>query len=217
MGFLSARAALAALEKTKPDLIVSDILMPELDGLAFARIVRRLHGVPLMFVSIAKKQAEAVILGAVGYVQKPASALEIRSAVERVLVDPTRRNTILVVDDEPDVCDLYLEFLSPGFHVLTAANGRDALDILHKVHVDLAIVDVNMPIMNGAELVRAVRSDPKLEMLPVVVQTNDPTALRAPVWATLRVSKLMDKTTFVEWFESQLEPPATRELKAPGP
>ncbi len=64
--FTTATDAVRELDTFHPDLIVSDILMPEIDGLAFARIVRRRGGIPLMFVSIAKKQAEAVLAGAVG-------------------------------------------------------------------------------------------------------------------------------------------------------
>jgi CheY-like chemotaxis protein len=68
-----------------------------------------------------------------------------------------------------------------------------------------------MPVMNGAELIRAMRADPSLEKLPVVVQTNDRTALRAPVWGTLRVSEVLDKSNFLHWFDSHgSEMPAVR-------
>jgi CheY-like chemotaxis protein len=201
--FTSARAALEALETFKPDLIVADILMPEIDGLAFARLTRH-YGVPILFVSIAMKQAEAVLVGAVGYVKKPASADEIRTAVARVLGTRARRNKILVVDDDPDVCEVYAAFLEPRFDVVTAPNGVVALDILRKDHVDLAVVDVHMPVMNGVELLRQIRADPKLEALPVIVQTSDRGALQAPVWGQLRAARVMDKVCFVDWVEDQI-------------
>jgi CheY-like chemotaxis protein len=205
VAFRSGTAALAALETFTPDLIVTDVLMPELDGLAFARLVRKRRGVPLIFVSIAKKQAEAVLAGAVGYVQKPASASEIRAAVDRVLGEGARRNTILIVDDDEDVRVLYRAYLEPPFTVLTAENGKVALDTLRSRHPDLAIVDVHMPVMNGVELLRAIRADPELERLPVVVQTSDRAALSAPIWGTLRVSQVLDKVHFVEWFEAHMQ------------
>lgn len=202
--FTTARSALAALRTFTPDLIVADILMPEIDGLAFARLARGRRGIPIMFISIAKKQAEAVLAGATGYVSKPASIEEIRAAVDRVLGEGARRNVILVVDDDTDILDLYAAFLEPRFVVLGATNGREALDVLQTQHVDLAIVDVNMPVMNGVELVRAIRADSVLESLPIVVQTSDRTALHAPVWAPLHVSQVMNKTAFVDWFEAQM-------------
>jgi CheY-like chemotaxis protein len=209
--FRNGHDALVALETYTPDLIVADILMPEMDGLDFARIVRKYERLPLIFVSIAKKQAEAVLVGAVGYVSKPATASEVRAAVERALGQSTRRRSILVVDDEEDILELYRSFLEPHFEVFTARDGRDALEVLRANPVDLAIVDVHMPLMNGAELIRAMRKDPSLATLPVVVQTTDRTALRAPVWGTLHVSEVLDKSNFLKWFESHVgEVPAAR-------
>jgi CheY-like chemotaxis protein len=216
-GFTSARAALTALESWTPDLIVADILMPEIDGLAFARIVRRHRNVPLLFVSIAPRQAEAVLAGAVGYVQKPASAAEIREAVDRVLGELARQNEILIVDDEEDVRELYTAVLEPRFKVSTAANGKEALELLRRHRVDLAIVDVHMPIMNGTDLIRAIRADSVLETLPIIVQTSDRSALQAPVWRTLHVSKVMDKLTFLDWFESNIASVTHDAAAPPGP
>jgi CheY-like chemotaxis protein len=207
MVFTTARAALDALATSVPDLIVADILMPEIDGLAFARMVRRHRAVPIVFVSIAKKQAEAVIAGAAAYVQKPASAAEVRAAVERVLGDRTTRSTILVVDDDLDVRELYHAFLEARFTTLTASNGVEALGILERQRVDLAIIDIHMPVMNGAELVRAIRAHSKLNGLPIIIQTSDRTALKAPIWGSLRVSQVMDKASFVDWFEAQIGAP----------
>jgi CheY-like chemotaxis protein len=203
--FRTGKAALEKLETYTPDLIVADILMPELDGLAFARIVRKHKGIPLIFVSIAKKQAEAVLAGAIGYVQKPATASEIRAAVERALGEGARSSSILVVDDDEDVRTLYRDFLEPPFVVYTAENGQSALDTLHAERVDLAIIDVHMPVMNGAELLRRIRDDPAIERLPVIIQTSDRAALAAPLWGTLHVSQVLDKTQFVSWFESQMQ------------
>jgi CheY-like chemotaxis protein len=203
-GAIGGKAALAELDTWRPDLIIADILMPEMDGLAFARLARKHHGVPLMFVSIARRQAEAVLVGAVAYVQKPATATEIRDAVANVLGHPQGRNTVLVVDDDSDVREIYRDCLEPAFDVVEAADGRAALDRLHERNVDLAIVDVHMPIMNGTELIRAIRSDPSLEKLPVIVQTSDLTALRAPVWRDLHVAQTIDKVDFLRWLNTKI-------------
>ena len=203
-GAIGGTAALEALDQWRPDLIIADILMPEMDGLAFARLARRLHDVPLMFVSIARKQAEAVLVGAVAYVQKPATASEIRDAVTRVLGHPQTRNTVLIVDDDADVREIYRDCLEPWFDIVEAGDGRDALTQLHERNVDLAIVDVHMPVMNGTELIRAIRSDPQLEKLPVIVQTSDLSALRAPVWRDLHVAQTVDKVDFLRWLNTKI-------------
>ncbi len=204
-GFSTGRAALTSLAEWTPDLIVADILMPEMDGLTFARLAHRHKGVPVMFVSIAKKQAEAILAGAVGYLQKPATAAELREAVDRVLGRASMENTLLVVDDDADVRALCRSFLEPRFQVVEAADGKEALDLLARVPVDLAIVDIHMPGMNGVELIRAARSNPKLERLPIIVQSSDPVALAAPVWRDLHVAQVVDKGRFLEWFFHRVE------------
>jgi CheY-like chemotaxis protein len=62
-----------------------------------------------------------------------------------------------------------------------------------------------MPVMNGMELIRAMRNDPVLQDLPVIVQTSDQTALKAPVWRDLNVSQLVDKMAFLSWLSEQID------------
>jgi CheY-like chemotaxis protein len=204
-GFTSGRAALAALQGWPPDLIVADILMPEMDGLAFARLVRACGGPPVLIVSIAARHADAVLAGAIGLVKKPATAAEVRRAVTEVLGEGARRSVILVVDDDDDVREIFRTCLEPRFAVVEAVNGVAALEVLRAHRVDLMITDVHMPLMNGVELLRAVRADPALERLPVIVQTSDLTALAAPVWYGLDVAHRIDKQHFVTWIRGLVE------------
>jgi CheY-like chemotaxis protein len=204
-GFHDAQSALDGLRTFAPDLIISDILMPEIDGLAFARLARQRTNVPVLFVSIAKKQAEAVLAGGVGYLEKPASAAELRTAVERIL-GRSQKSTVLIADDDEDMRNLYRAYLEPRFSVIAAENGRVALDVLRSEHVDLAIIDVHMPIMNGVDLIRAMRRDPVLERVPIIVQTNDRAALKAPIWGALHVAQVMGKESFLGWLESNTPP-----------
>lgn len=203
--FTSPRAALRELEAWTPDLIVSDIMMPEMDGLTFAKLVRRGRGIPVMFVSIAKHRAEAVLAGAVGYVQKPAVMREVREAVERVLGRDAADNTILIVEDDDDVREIYRSFLEPRFIVLDAPDGRAALEILRARPVDLVISDVHMPVMNGVELIRAIRADAALAELPVIVQTGDQSAMSAPVWRDLSVAQVVRKDKFMTWLMERIQ------------
>jgi CheY-like chemotaxis protein len=62
-----------------------------------------------------------------------------------------------------------------------------------------------MPVMNGVQLIRAMRADPELCTLPVIVQTSDQTAVRAPVWADLHVSQVLPKQQFVGWLLAQID------------
>ncbi len=54
-----------------------------------------------------------------------------------------------------------------------AANGQEGLDALREHWVDLVIVDINMPVMNGEEMINVVREDPTWQDLPIVVISTE--------------------------------------------
>jgi len=77
---------------------------------------------------------------------------------------------ILVADDEMAIRLLYSEELKEeGYEVYTAANGREALDIIENVPLDLVILDIKMPEMDGIEALRQIKE--KKPNLPVVLST----------------------------------------------
>lgn len=214
--YQSGRDALAAMDDWRPDLIISDVLMPEMDGFAFARLVRAHAGPPIIFISIATKRAEAVLAGAVGYVQKPATANEVRAAVHEVLGHEQKRATILVVDDDEDARELFRQYLGTSFRVIEAIDGVDALEKLHQRPVDLVITDFHMPKMNGLELIRRLRSEPALERTPVIVQTSDRVALASPVWRDLDVAYRIEKADFLRWLRRNIDASLAGRLHANG-
>ncbi|SFR92877.1 Adenylate and Guanylate cyclase catalytic domain-containing protein [Microbacterium sp. cf046] len=80
--------------------------------------------------------------------------------------------TILAVDDLPQNLRLLDAVLSPrGYRVLTATSGEEALAMLPASGVDLVLLDILMPGMDGYEVCRRIRSTPGLEFLPVVMIT----------------------------------------------
>ncbi|MFC1855239.1 response regulator [Thermodesulfobacteriota bacterium] len=80
-------------------------------------------------------------------------------------------HTILVVDDEEVILDSFDDIFSrKGYKVITAENGLKALDILKDTVIDLAIVDVKMPKMNGLELLQRMKSSH--ESIPVILMTG---------------------------------------------
>ncbi len=80
---------------------------------------------------------------------------------------------ILVVEDEYLLADMLAGFLQDeGHDVATAAHGVAALKLLQERKPDLLISDYMMPLMNGAELAEAIRSDPRFSGLPVLLMTG---------------------------------------------
>lgn len=78
--------------------------------------------------------------------------------------------TIVVADDDVDICDLVEMLLSRlGFRVLTAHDGRTALALIIDEAPCLAILDVMMPVMDGFEVVRALRSHPEIAATRIIL------------------------------------------------
>jgi signal transduction histidine kinase len=80
--------------------------------------------------------------------------------------------SILVVDDEESVRLFLVQLLSArGYQLLDAANGAEGLKMVESHHPDLVITDVTMPIMDGYEFVRQMRSRPAIAATPVIFHT----------------------------------------------
>lgn len=85
---------------------------------------------------------------------------------------PNAKNTILFVDDDLESLKLYKRKFNKHYHVRTADNGRDALEILSNASVDAVISDLRMPEMDGLELLKKVKAfDPNI--LRVVITAYD--------------------------------------------
>jgi phosphate regulon transcriptional regulator PhoB len=79
---------------------------------------------------------------------------------------------VLVVDDEPDIVELVSYNLKKeGFKVSSAMDGEEALSKIKKEHFDFLILDLMLPGIQGMELCRVIRNDPKTESLPIIMLT----------------------------------------------
>ena len=82
--------------------------------------------------------------------------------------------TIMVVDDFDVIRELVSLILrKEGHEVLESRNGREALDLLSDNKIDMLITDLNMPEMDGIELVKTVRSRPGLGFVPIVMISSE--------------------------------------------
>lgn len=80
--------------------------------------------------------------------------------------------TILVIDDSKEFRTIYCDrLLSEGFVVIDAANGEEGYKILQEKHVDLVILDIAMPKVDGPELLALIRGNPLLARIPVIILT----------------------------------------------
>ena len=120
---------------------------------------------------------------------------------------------ILVVDDDVDHCELISKVLARrGHHAMTALNGWEALLVLDASHVDLIILDIMMPGMDGATFLGIMRNDKRRKHIPVIAVTaltDGPLASRI---RALDVKQVFRKADFelaelADAVERQLCPP----------
>jgi two-component system cell cycle response regulator len=78
---------------------------------------------------------------------------------------------VLLVDDNEEILDFLGDDLSADYTVFTATNGQEALDVLKKEVVQIVISDIMMPVMDGFELCRQIKSDIHHSHIPVIMLT----------------------------------------------
>lgn len=88
--------------------------------------------------------------------------------------ESTMAKRILTIDDSKTMRDmLMLTLAEAGFDVLQAVDGQNGLDVLGDQQVDVIITDINMPIMDGYEVIRRLRKDPNHKSTPILVLTTE--------------------------------------------
>lgn len=78
---------------------------------------------------------------------------------------------ILLVDDNDEIVEFISSILAPAYTIVTAENGQDAMAILHEKTVDLVISDVMMPVMDGFELCKQIKTSFDISHIPVILLT----------------------------------------------
>lgn len=117
--------------------------------------------------------------------------------------------TVLLVDDSvTQSFHLKLALVRAGFHVVTAADGRNALKALASAPPDVVLADVIMPMMDGYELCRQIKDNPKTAKVPVILmsalgETHDQ-YWRQHAGADLYVAKSADAGKLVKTIEDLL-------------
>lgn len=168
-----AKDAIAQAHARRPDLITLDIHLPDADGFTVLQQLkadRATASIPVVIVSVLPDEHEGLRLGAVDYLTKPIDPARLVLAVNRVLRGPGK---VLVVDDDRDTRDLLQAALEQrGFGVVLTASGKRALMLARQENPDLILLDLNLPGMDGYEVLRRLKSSRDTADIPVVVMTG---------------------------------------------
>jgi len=79
---------------------------------------------------------------------------------------------VLIVDDLEGVRRMLIYALEDDYNVLQASNGLEAIELAHSLHPDVIVMDLDMPVMDGAEATRQIKSNPSLADIKVLAVTG---------------------------------------------
>ncbi|MEB2312797.1 MAG: response regulator [Sorangiineae bacterium] len=173
-------AALAKLRASRPDLLLTDVEMPKLDGFSLCRAVKEDDELASIPVVICSSLGEASDLergfdcGADDYLVKPVVPEELISRLHALLATRmvSLRERVLVVDDSAAIRHLVADCLRrQGFRVETAVDGRDGVGKALAAPPDIVLTDYDMPRMTGFELTLALRRELTTRDVPIVMLT----------------------------------------------
>jgi response regulator RpfG family c-di-GMP phosphodiesterase len=175
------REAVEKITEFKPDLVLMDIKMPVMDGFEALKRIRHMDGAGnikvIAITSLASKTDANEIekAGFDGYLPKPVDTRKFRDYIANLRQKKKSygiKPKILCVDDEPMNLELLEAILAPaGYETLSVNDGHEALAVLKKTEVDLVLLDVMMPGMNGYDICRLIKASAETARVPVIMIT----------------------------------------------
>ena len=173
----NAEDALLMAPQQALSLITLDLQLPGQDGWEFLLQLREdtsLARVPVVIMSGAAVSHMALSCGAAAVLQKPISRAQLQSSLGNLGLqgNQERAYTVLVVDDDPKAVELIAAFLpSPGYSVVRAYGGSEAITLAQRVRPDLILLDLMMPGVNGFDVVDALQQHSNTAHIPILVVT----------------------------------------------
>jgi PAS domain S-box-containing protein len=174
-----AESGVDAVRKAKllfPDAITLDVMMPGSTGFETLTALRQdpeTAKIPIVIISVVDQKQVGFALGATDYLIKPIPKSVVLESIRKyVRPQSDKEETILLVDDDPETLELLKETLrSAGYETESALSGARAMEVLSSKLVSAVLLDLLMPGMDGFEVIRHIRNEPRLRETPIFVMT----------------------------------------------
>lgn len=167
-------------ENDRVDIIVLDIEMPVMNGFDTLLNIRKISscaGIPVIF-STGRGDREAVLSslgkGADGYMVKPIEKQRLIGKINEILDDYRTRKVqrdILVVDDDLEYLRSVKRQLQGRYNITVLSSGKTALEYLRMHTPDMMLLDYNMPLYNGLNIINMMRQREESKNIPVIMVT----------------------------------------------
>jgi PAS domain S-box-containing protein len=173
----SATAALLLAPQQDLSLITLDLELPGTDSwdlLLRIRESRTLAHVPVVIIAGSADGNMAMNGGAAAVLQKPVSRNQLNASLASLGLQPNSEHThtVLIVDDDPKSVEVLAAFLPPpGYAVVRAYGGGEAITLARRLRPDLILLDLMMPEVNGFDVVEALQRKYETARIPILVVT----------------------------------------------
>jgi len=160
--------ALEAVQEEQIDLILLDIMMPKMNGWEVLKEIEKddeLKDIPIIIISNVSNENKALSLGATACLNKPISKNDLTNAIKQNFRFPA--NSVLIVDDEPDIQDMMVDMVSDmATNIKIASNGKKAYDMLEAgFKPDVIFLDLMMPEFSGFDFLNMIKYQDKYKNL----------------------------------------------------
>lgn len=167
---------MALAREQYPSVITLDVVLPGAqsgwDILSQLKDDPLTASIPVIIVTFLEESRHGFALGAADYVVKPIAWEDLLGSLQKVIRGAAPSLPVLVVDDDPDVRELFRRTLAlDSISIIEAANGAEALTQLRKQKPSLILLDLMMPVMDGFEFIAEFNLHPQWRDIPVIVIT----------------------------------------------
>jgi CheY-like chemotaxis protein len=150
-------------------------MMPGMDGW---QVIEQLksdpdtRSIPVLMCTIVNEQGRGMTLGAADYLVKPILEQDLLDALER-LNREGGRHQVLVVDDLAEDRGLLRRLIEsqPGYEVVEAASGEEAIALVQQLQPHIIVLDLMMPEMDGFSVLESLKAEPSTRSIPIIVVT----------------------------------------------
>ncbi len=170
----SAEEAFDLAIAESPAVITMDVMLE--DGKGFGLLQKLTETpmtsrIPVVVLSIICDEGRSERMGASGYLEKPIDKDKLASIIDDV-VGSVASPVVMVVDDDKRINDLLCANLkSLGYAVIAAYDGREAMVAVRSKKPSMILLDIQMPVMDGYQVIEQLKTDPATADIPVVIMT----------------------------------------------
>ena len=192
----NGKSGLIKANKLVPDIIILDIVMPDMDGWTVYKKLKRtplLAQIPVIIVTIGDYEKMAKDFGVVDFLAKPIKWKTLNIILSKYKIIGKSKHILVIDDDSATRIILRKMLVKDGWRVDEAENGKVALDRIKKEKPELILLDLLMPVMDGFKFLKVIKGKDSLTDIPIIVITSKDLTADDYSYLTANVDRVIQK------------------------